>query len=67
MIENLPCNAGDSGSIPGQGTKIPHTVEQLSLRTTTAELVHSQVRVLQPESLSAATPEVLQGPSKDPA
>ena len=22
--KNLPCNAGDLGSIPGQGTKIPH-------------------------------------------
>ena len=23
MVKNLPCNAGDLGSIPGQGTKIP--------------------------------------------
>ena len=22
-VKNLPCNAGDVGSIPGQGTKIP--------------------------------------------
>ena len=28
---NLPSNAEDVGSIPGQGTKIPHTVGQLSL------------------------------------
>ena len=34
MIKNLPCNAGDMGSIPDQGTKIPHPVEQLSLHTT---------------------------------
>ena len=25
MVKNLPCNAGDAGSIPGRGTKIPHT------------------------------------------
>ena len=24
VIKNLPCNAGDMGSIPGQGTKILH-------------------------------------------
>ena len=24
VIKNLPCNAGDVGSIPGRGTKIPH-------------------------------------------
>ena len=28
-VENLPSNAGDMGLIPGQGTKIPHTVGQL--------------------------------------
>ena len=37
MHENPPANAGDVGSIPGQGTKIPHAVEQLSPRATTAE------------------------------
>ena len=30
-------NAGDAGSIPGQGTKIPHAAEQLSPRATTRE------------------------------
>ena len=24
VVKNLPCNAGDAGSIPGQGTKVPH-------------------------------------------
>ena len=24
VVKNLPCNAGDMGSIPGQGTKILH-------------------------------------------
>ena len=26
VVKNLPCNAEDIGLIPGQGTKIPHTV-----------------------------------------
>ena len=26
VVENLPYNAGDVGSIPGRGTKIPHAV-----------------------------------------
>ena len=30
MIKNLPFSAGDSGSIPGWGTKIPHASGQLS-------------------------------------
>ena len=29
MVKNLPCNAGDMGLIPGQGTKIPLAMEQL--------------------------------------
>ena len=37
VIKNLPCNEGDVGSIPGQGTKIPHALEQLSLCATTTE------------------------------
>ena len=37
--KNLPCNAGDSGSIPGQGTKIPNPSGQLSLCATTTERV----------------------------
>ena len=24
VVKNLPCKAGDMGSIPGWGTKIPH-------------------------------------------
>ena len=30
VVMNLPCNAGNGGSIPGRGTKIPRAVEQLS-------------------------------------
>ena len=36
-VKNLPCNTGDEGSITGQGTKIPHDSEQLSLHATTRE------------------------------
>ena len=39
MVKNLPSNAGDMGSIPGRGTKIPHAMGQLSLHATTTELV----------------------------
>ena len=35
-----PFNAGDLGSIPGWGTKIPHVRTQLSLRATTTEVEH---------------------------
>ena len=26
VVRNLPCNAGDMGSMSGLGTKIPHTM-----------------------------------------
>ena len=32
VVKNLPVNAGDVSSIPGPGTRVPHAVEQLSLR-----------------------------------
>ena len=38
MVKNLLCNAGDMSSIPGQGTKIPHAMGQLS--TCVPEPVH---------------------------
>ena len=44
MVKNLPCNAGDMSLIPGWGTKIPHTMEQLSLSATTGESVHCKER-----------------------
>ena len=37
VVKNPPCSAGDSGSNPGLGTKIPHAAEQLSLHTTAVE------------------------------
>ena len=39
VVKNPPYNAGDVGLIPGQGTKTPHAVGQLSLHATTTELV----------------------------
>ena len=37
VVKNLPANARDMGSIPGQGTKTPHAAGQLSLNTTTTK------------------------------
>ena len=37
VVKNLPSNAGDVGSIPSRGTKIPHAVGQLSPHTATRE------------------------------
>ena len=35
VVKNPPCNAGDMGSIPGYGTKIPYAMDQLSFCTKT--------------------------------
>ena len=37
VVQNLFSNAGDVGSIPGQGTQNPQAAEQLSPHTTTRE------------------------------
>ena len=37
MVKNLPSNAKDSGSVPAQGTKIPHAAGQLNPQGTTRE------------------------------
>ena len=64
MVKNPPYNAGDTGSIPGQGAKIPQAAGQLSLRTTTTELAHlnqslrtANHRAHAPWSLCATTRE----------
>ena len=49
VVTNPPCNAGDAGSVPGRGAKIPHASEQLSPAlwspaTTTGELSAPQWR-----------------------
>ena len=47
MVENLPSNTGDmdTGLIPGQGTKIPHAVGQLSPWATTREAWATQWKI----------------------
>lgn len=42
-------NAGDSGSIPGQGTKSPPAVEQLSPSAATTEPLHHSQRIHAPQ------------------
>ena len=37
MVKNPPSGAGDSGSIPGRGTKIPYVTGQLSPCTVARE------------------------------
>ena len=54
VVNSLPCSAGGSGSIPGQGTKIPHPTGQLSLCATTTAPVYSRSHVLQLLSLPVA-------------
>ena len=40
VVKNLPSNAGDPGSIPGRGTKIPLAAGQLSSHAATTEPAH---------------------------
>ena len=37
VVKILPCNAKDTGSVPGWGTKIPHVSEQLRPHAITRE------------------------------
>ena len=41
MVKNSPCNSGCIGSTPGQETKIPHAMEQLS----PARMKHDKLQV----------------------
>ena len=54
-VKNPPSNAGDAGSIPGQGTKIPHAAGQLSPHATTTEPMCSRAHVAQLERSPRAT------------
>lgn len=42
-LKNPPCDSEDKGSIPGQGNKIRHATEQLSLSATTPEVCVPQL------------------------
>ena len=37
MVKNRLCKAGDAGSTPGRGNKVPYAAEQLNLPATTTE------------------------------
>ena len=56
MVKNPPCDAGDAGSIPGRGTKIPHAAGQLSLRATTIELARLKERAHVPQTTEPMCP-----------
>ena len=43
MVVNPPCSVGTVGLIPGQGTKILHAAEQLSLCAATRESKRSKI------------------------
>ena len=47
-IKNLPCNVGNAGLIPGQGTKIPWAAEQLSLGAAATEPTCHNLRACAP-------------------
>ena len=49
VVKDLPSNAGDLGSIPGLGTRIPHTTGQPSSRATTREAVDRSEDTVQPK------------------
>ena len=53
VVKNPPSNAGDVGSIPGQGTKIPHAAGQLNLHATTTELARLNERAHVPANYRA--------------
>jgi len=40
VVKSLPTNVGDTGSIPGLGTEIPHATGQLGPHSTTTEPAH---------------------------
>ena len=50
MVKNLASSAGDTGLLPGRGTKIPHALEQLAHLQATTELVHFRAQAPQQEN-----------------
>ena len=56
VVKNPPSNAGEAGSIPGQGTKIPHAVGQLSAYVTTTELMRLNERARVPQTTEPTRP-----------
>ena len=56
VVKNPPSNAGDVGSIPGWGNKIPLAVGQLNLGATTTELEHLKERDHVPQATEPTCP-----------
>ena len=63
VVKNPSSNAGDKGSIPGWGTKIPHATGQINPRATTREKLmhHSEEyeRYSMPKLKPSATKTIL--------
>ena len=57
MVKNLLYDAGGADSIPGQGSKIPHSMELLSLPALSTELALSGAHTTKLETPWAATTE----------
>ena len=55
MAKNLPCNSGDMGSIPGQGTKIPRSESNWAHTATAGAYVLQQKTPLDAMKTSWAT------------
>ena len=53
MVKSPPSNAGDAGSIPSQGTKIPHAMGQLSPHTATTKPKYHSEDPVQPKKKEA--------------
>ena len=53
MVKNAPFNAGDTGLIPGWGTKILHAAGQLSPHTTAIELTCLNDRARVPQTIES--------------
>ena len=67
VVENPPSNAGDAGSIPGRGTRIPHAMGLLSPCAATTEPALSGACMPQLESPHATTREEPTCRNEEPA
>ena len=67
LVKNTHSNAGDVGSIPGQGTKISYATEQMHACSVTTEPIHYGTQATQLErSIHAATERSPHSAKKDP-
>ena len=58
VVKNPPSDAGDVGSIPARGTKIPCATWQLSLHATTRQLACRNENPAQPKKVHFLHPKV---------